>query len=290
MPVTIDREFITPETASAWLERNKMNRNESSTEVARYAGEMLGETWYDIGDTIKWDTNEILADGQHRLEAIVRTNKGQHLWVARGLDPKARIAIDDGRSRKFADDLQMNMVPSSTRIESLVRKIMMWSSFQSIYASGGVGRIPRTALSETWTREQKRIMSAMEISSEHHNAPCSRPVGDFITYMLLDAAPEKLVHKFLQVLTIGSQDDTDAPLVVLRDRLTREKYEAKAMGRSTNTALAVWLMLRGWNAWVTGEKLVNYNLPRGGLRKGTPFPLPVTVEYKKEEKNAPRRA
>jgi hypothetical protein len=289
MPVTIEQEWVTPETAKAWLDRNKMNRNESVTEVARYAGEMSSGTWFDTGDTVKWDTDEVLADGQHRLEAIVRTGIAQNLWVARGLDPQARIAIDDGRSRKFSDDLQMNMVASSTRIESLVRKIMMWNSYQSIYASGGVGRIPRTALSETWTQEKNRITTAMEISSEHNNVPCSRPVGDFIAYLLCRIAPERMVHKYLQVLTIGSQDDADTALVVLRDRLTREKYEAKAMGRTANTALSVWLMLRGWNAWVTGERLANYNLPKGGLRKGTPFPLPVEVQYK-EEAHAPRRA
>ena len=66
---------ITPEMAKLTLsETNKKNRPFSSAKVIDYSKDMQNENWSLNGETIKFGSDGLLKDGQHRLEACVRAN------------------------------------------------------------------------------------------------------------------------------------------------------------------------------------------------------------------------
>ena len=66
---------VTPHLASKWLQKNSCNRPLSQNTVYRYADAILSGEWKLNGDTIRFDSNGTLIDGQHRLHACVKAGK-----------------------------------------------------------------------------------------------------------------------------------------------------------------------------------------------------------------------
>ncbi len=95
--------MIDPDTAMTWLRRNKINRRVSNTAVARYASDMTAGFWPYTHQGIAFDRHGYLLDGQHRLHAIVQSGCTIAMQVTVNMDPTARKAIDQGKSRSTAD-------------------------------------------------------------------------------------------------------------------------------------------------------------------------------------------
>ena len=114
----------TPAQAAAWLDTdvNWKNRKLRESVVGRYARDMSQQNWTFNGDTIKFDWNGKLLDGQHRLHALVTLNRTEKFLIVRGLDPKSYATIDNGARRSTGDMIQHlgskhgNAVASSIRI------------------------------------------------------------------------------------------------------------------------------------------------------------------------------
>lgn len=116
-------EFITPEMAAMWLERNCKNRPVSAGQVERYARDMAAGNWMITNQGIGFDVDGALIDGQHRLNAIIRAGVGIHMQVTRGLPPMARRHVDQGYQRDIAGVLHMDGMPNSKHVVARVRAI-----------------------------------------------------------------------------------------------------------------------------------------------------------------------
>jgi hypothetical protein len=103
---------VTPEMAQEWLETaNVRNRSMSPHTVLRYAADMLAGYWQDTHqNAIAFYDDGSLADGQHRLAAVVKAKTTVQMYVAFGLQKDAIVAIDQGRPRKMADVMAMSGV------------------------------------------------------------------------------------------------------------------------------------------------------------------------------------
>lgn len=117
---------INAKTAQSWLRNyNKLNRTLSGPRVVALAEEMTNGEWEFIGDAIRFSKvlpagtelpngnvlevdQEILLDGQHRLQAIVDSGKSQVVLVISGLEVETQNIIDTGRKRSVADMLKLN--------------------------------------------------------------------------------------------------------------------------------------------------------------------------------------
>lgn len=278
--ITVVEELITPELAAEYLTHNTMNRPFKKPSIQRYAVEMESGDWYETGDPIKFDTDFVLADGQNRLESIVRSGTTQVMYVARGLDPRARLVIDDGDKRSFADNLVMNNLASSTiagKLEKLLRKVVQYEMTGTLKPSGGFGRLPNLALGEQYPQHAARMKQAIEVSMEHPKVPVSSETSEFIAWLLLGYAPEKLIHRFFTILAIGSLADEDQVLISLRDKFINDKLAFRSTGKRSTTATNIYFLIIGWNAWWEGRTMGKWSLPKGGL-KGLRLPLPNKVE------------
>lgn len=94
---------ITPELAAAWLERNTDNRRVAQARVDQYASEMRDGRWRSTHQGIAFDEDGRLADGQHRLWAIIESGVTVTMPVFRGISREAMLCIDTGRPRSDAD-------------------------------------------------------------------------------------------------------------------------------------------------------------------------------------------
>lgn len=90
---------ITPEIAGEWLEKNIGNRPLSKAAIEKYASDIRSGHWSLNHQGIAFDKKGNLADGQHRLYAIIKTGVSVRSIVVYGVD---RSGIDENRVRSKA--------------------------------------------------------------------------------------------------------------------------------------------------------------------------------------------
>lgn len=99
----IEFEKITPATAEKWLNHNKSNRKLRDGVAEKYATDMKGGNWTKCPTPISFYEDGDLADGQHRLWAIVMSDTTQSFLVLRGLSRQDGLNIDTGLNRNVVD-------------------------------------------------------------------------------------------------------------------------------------------------------------------------------------------
>jgi hypothetical protein len=91
---------ITPEVAAKWLATsNKKNRKLSIKKVKRIASSITKGLWRVTHQGIAFYDNDELADGQHRLAAIVMAGVPVQVMVTYGLPVEVHDSIDKGQAR-----------------------------------------------------------------------------------------------------------------------------------------------------------------------------------------------
>ena len=110
MKITI--EYISPNSAGTYLEKNRTNRTISSSHVAKLAKTMLAGEYHCTHQGIAFDEDGYLVDGQHRLSAVIVSATTQRMTVARNVPHVARSVIDNQmRPRSVADVLAIEGHP-----------------------------------------------------------------------------------------------------------------------------------------------------------------------------------
>jgi hypothetical protein len=103
---------------------NTNNRRVRSQNVIRYADSFSSKV-LNTGDTIKFDTNGRLIDGQHRLYACVQSGVPFKTLVAFGCDPEAFKVLDPGHGARSSEDVfQSGGVSRAHETASMVRWVM----------------------------------------------------------------------------------------------------------------------------------------------------------------------
>jgi len=117
-------ELITPEIAKQMLEQNTRNyRNLNEHTVLRYTKDLDSNLWTYTTATIAFTVSGVLADGQHRLHAIVRSGKSVWMFVMRNLpeefanDPNQ----DKGKTRNVGVYINKLGVKNANCVSSAIR-------------------------------------------------------------------------------------------------------------------------------------------------------------------------
>lgn len=98
-------EEITPQRAQQYLALNKKNRNLNNRVVDAYAAEMKAGRWDSTSTPITFFEDNTLADGQHRLSAIVRANVTVKMFVCRNAPFSGNY--DNGMPRNVRDQIYL---------------------------------------------------------------------------------------------------------------------------------------------------------------------------------------
>lgn len=99
---------MTPEIALQWREKNTNNfRKLNLAKVGQYASDITSGNWALNGEAIEFYDDGTLANGQHRIEAVIRAGKAIDVLVVTGIDKK--VAVYDIGSNRSAQQLAANM-------------------------------------------------------------------------------------------------------------------------------------------------------------------------------------
>lgn len=107
------RKTITPKLAEVLLDKgNTRNRNLSPTKVNLYADDMAKGRWTLHHQGIAFYEDGELADGQHRLAALIKANVTLEFMVTYNIPKEAGADIDRHRARSESDAIRIGGLSS----------------------------------------------------------------------------------------------------------------------------------------------------------------------------------
>lgn len=95
-------------TATELLSRSVGNRKERKAHMERLTTAMTNNQWSILYDPIKISMHNLLIDGHHRLEAIVRTGIPSKHLIVEGLPTDSMEDMDQGAPRTITDNLSLS--------------------------------------------------------------------------------------------------------------------------------------------------------------------------------------
>lgn len=116
--------LFTPEMATEIINKPSTNfRSVKQPVVKQYVKDMLNGNWTFCGDSIKFDKDGNLIDGQHRLRAIIKSGIPQYFYKVEELDPESARVMDSGFKRSVNDYLKSQSAAYETGAASIIRQV-----------------------------------------------------------------------------------------------------------------------------------------------------------------------
>ena len=121
---------ITPQVASLMLSRKNTNRSIKLTQLNRIKRTLEKMRWEINGETIIYDHEGRLLEGQHRLQAAVDTNKTFWTLIVRGINRERFKTMGQGSKRTAGDILGIQGVKNATNIAAALRWVYRYETDQ----------------------------------------------------------------------------------------------------------------------------------------------------------------
>lgn len=207
---------MTPEWAAELLAKNPKNRSLSKNAVTVLSRDLLSGNFRFNGDAIRVKEDGELADGQHRLEACVKTGVSFTTLLVEGLNDEDVATLDRGRPRAVGDNLAIAYgVPNAKMVAATLRNLV-------IYAYHDLGATPTAAeLMAMLALHPGVVDSASVVSGVHPIRPALLAAVHYIG--CVTTGSDERPSAFLRVFKTGLPDYEGDAAHALRELLLREK-------------------------------------------------------------------
>ena len=240
-------ETITPKKAAAMLKLNTKNRPLSMKAVDRLASAMQRGEWKLNGDTIKMN-GEVLIDGQHRLNAIVKSGVACPMYVVKGVQSDAFDTLDQGRRRTGGDMFARDGEKHYNSLACACRYIHMYKT----------GAMRGKSKSEVTPIMLRQVLDASVGLRDSVQFVSDLKASDYMSvgmastlHWLFSEKDDDLASQFFSQLCTGEDINRDMPVYSLRQRLIRNRGEQAKLNQITIAAFTI----KAWNATRKNEKL-----------------------------------
>ena len=266
--LSLTAEDINPKLAAKYLERRKpekknrqgliekSNRKPSEKWVESLAEAMkIGEFVF-TGDCIRFDLNNHLIDGQHRLLAIIQSGQTFRTLVMRGLPVTAINGCDRGRRRTIAQDLNMHGHRYSQDLSSVLCLL-----YTEKVRKGKINhRVqPRSIVAQKLLRRTPGLINSVEfcakIKGGFKDTRIKLSTAAWAHYRMSLVSPE-IADNFWSNVSSGVCNRKDDPALKLRNKLIRsalEKYKASGLQLTTQAKDA--LLIKACVAAIHQQKI-----------------------------------
>jgi len=234
---------VTPELASGWLEKNTNFRQLDDKRVQRLARDIIQDRFDLTGDTIKFDADGNLRDGQHRLTAVVRAKKPAQMYVFRGLVSDRNV--DNGVRRTFSQHLAALGVPQYNRVASAVALLFRYRN-GTAFSVGGHGTGTVSELLDLYHAESNIIDGVRAAERVVELFPMS---AVSVWYHIVSPRRKAEADRFLELLDTGAGLNEGDPALHLREQALN--YWPRARGGVTGPTKFA-LFIKAWNMWLAG--------------------------------------
>lgn len=211
------REVITPEIAKEYLEHNVLNRKVRPDVVKRYASDMRRGNWQLTPQGISFYENGSLADGQHRLLAVIESGCTAEIWVTYEVPNECTIQ-DRGAKRDTSDILRLNKISSVAATTNGVSTINYLFSI-----CGRHGVVSDTTIKDFITdgNNEQILCDTLSICGTRQNKMQllrKAPIMAAFFCALYCGIPEDCLKKFAQIVNSGfTTNPAEQSAIVLRN-------------------------------------------------------------------------
>lgn len=245
--------------------RNTNNRKISKANVRRYRADAMNNRWTLNGQPIIFSSDGVLADGQHRGEAVVDTAFELPTLVVAGIPPEARVTMDQGRRRHAGDYLTMLGEETGDIGATMIRYIMAHAASDGS-ALRGLAKPSSAEILEFFTANRERVVRSAEFAQAVRDAAryhVAAPMLAFLHYTLTEIDADAAQRYLMQIAKGEGLSEAD-PAYKVREKLI-------ALGRIGATKKAE-VILSGWKPFREGRPLktirVQGRLPSLGTDAG----------------------
>lgn len=218
-------ETINPNLASEYLSTMGKNRTLSTYKVDEYAKMMEEGLWMLNGEAIVFDKNNQLVNGQHRLEAVIKSGKDIEFLVVRGVESKCFLTYDNGKLRTAADVFNIDGIKNSSQIASIVRKEMVLEEDSSavILSDKRKIKIPKATLLERYKDNKETYDNAAHFAynlNHKLNLFSLASIGAIVSYLEIWKGYERndIEHFFKMLFQYKTTSDMNC-LKYIRDKI-----------------------------------------------------------------------
>lgn len=242
--------LITPDKAKELLNLNVHNRRANERTIKRYAEAMKSGRWKEnTFEFIKIHADGTIADGQHRLHAVVKSGVPIVFDVVYNVPKDVFTVLDTGRNRNGADTFKVAGIKYDSVLPSIIQTFI---SIQSGYT-------------DLWHTK----MSNIEVLKEYNNSPdfwdhvAHKSIGwyaDFAKILVPSFIGGLYAHfclvshldagKFMHQLCTGA-DISNKSILIVRNRLIQDKTALRKIMRSHKIAY----IIKAWNAFRTNQEI-----------------------------------
>jgi len=259
--ISVSLVYITPEIAKHYLSYNTQNRKESGSSIKFLTQQMNKGLFIENGESIVFDKNMKLTDGQHRLMAIIKSGKSYHIPVVKGVDIKSMATYDTGKNRSAADVLSINGFKNSNLLSTFIKLINKYEN------NGSKASKPLSySRDEQLTNQQilnyckenydwlyQIMLQVSNIYVKSEIKVISNSHLCYLAYMIGGKTPDQSVYDFMKNI-YGLNRSQDTATSYLYSKLYKSKINKEPLG-------FYWVLgmtIKAWNYFIDGNPSVRF--------------------------------
>ena len=259
--ISVSLVYITPEIAKHYLSYNTQNRKESGSSINFLTEQMNKGLFIENGESIVFDKNMKLTDGQHRLMAIIKSGKSYHIPVVKGVNIKSMATYDTGKNRTAADVLSINGFKNANLLSTFIKLINKYEKNNS-KASKPLSYSRDEQLTNQqilnyckenydWLYQIMLQVSNIYVKSEIKVISNSHLC--YLAYMIGGKTPDQSVYDFIKNI-YGLNRSQDTATSYLYSKLYKSKINKEPLG-------FYWVLgmtIKAWNYFIDGNPSVRF--------------------------------
>lgn len=192
---------ITPGLAEQYLKKNVGNRTLRPKLVNEYAWDMTRDVWKISHQGIAFDKEGNLIDGQHRLQAIIKSGKTIKSQVTVGLNKESVKSIDTGRSRTYDEAMTILGSKLPPKFTTTLRSMFLAQTLgQHIFSHEELDFLRH--------KHEKAVMFALDCFNKPMESQIKNGTVMGVVARSFYSSPLPRVQQFVDVLSSGIGNDS----------------------------------------------------------------------------------
>lgn len=259
---------VTPKMAEEWLGKNTHNRNIRRSSVDAYARDMAAGRWLLAGDAIDFGTDGVLYNGQHRMQAVIKSGQTVEFLVAEGVSADSQRVRDANKPRSAGDMLKLDGHANYSTLAAAVRFAM---TYQDGVESRNQSKTPTRSEIRDFLAENEDLEDAVAAARHYRNVidiPQSITAVAWWRLVRLDA---EACENFFASIAHNQTNGVGDP----RNTLIKRLYSARRSNERLPQTAQLSMLFRVWNSWLQGKSLAA--LPVYSTKDGGQVPIPKPI-------------
>lgn len=253
--------WLTPDIAGKFLDTRPENqRSIRRFQVERIIRDIKAGRWRLNGETIVFDSQGRLVQGQHRCQAVIESGVPIQVYVIWGVDSDISSSYDNTSRRTAADGLKADGFSNTWSLGCAARRVMSYESRRSgVPLASPASEIVEFCKANPDLSESVRMCRASEKLAKSIETTVLAAM-----HFLFSKRSRSQADEFIEKLISGENLTSGSPILALRNCMIRvdTKFDA------TDSMI---LIIKCWNAYRQDKKITRLNSPgRNGNREDMP--------------------